>query len=210
LSLALLCCLPLVARAQAPCTHYASPGGGGNGLSQGSPFTIANFWSVAGPGKTLCLLDGTYTGASMPIIPPAGLHGSPGNPITIRALHDGGAFLDGEFQRQPIWLNHQWWVLEGFSTGRSPTSVVIVGEGSANVIIRRVIAWDAEACQGVNNQHVFHVTNDTSDVLLEDVAAWGCGGKMFARQSDTRTTFRRCFALKTHDVQGGVALTTAY
>ena len=39
------------------CDYYASPVGTGNGLSQSSPFKIANFWSVASPGKTLCLLD---------------------------------------------------------------------------------------------------------------------------------------------------------
>src|SRR3989338_8507578 len=67
------------------CTHYASPSGGGNGLSQSSPFQITNFWSVAGPGSTLCLLDGTYTGGSSMITPPSGLSGSSGNPITISA-----------------------------------------------------------------------------------------------------------------------------
>src|SRR5215510_6052440 len=46
------------ANAQVACTHYASPGGGGNGLSQSSPFQIGNFWKVAQPGNTLCLLDG--------------------------------------------------------------------------------------------------------------------------------------------------------
>ena len=33
------------------CSYYASPNGGGNGLSQSSPFKIANFWKVASPWK---------------------------------------------------------------------------------------------------------------------------------------------------------------
>jgi len=71
----LLVLFVLPAHADAACTHYASPSGGGNGLSQSSPFQIANFWSVASAGKTLCLLDGVYTGANSMINPPQGLNG---------------------------------------------------------------------------------------------------------------------------------------
>lgn len=34
-------------------TYYASPSGGGNGISPSSPFQIADFWSKAKPGDTL-------------------------------------------------------------------------------------------------------------------------------------------------------------
>jgi hypothetical protein len=37
--------------------------GTGDGLSQAKPFKISQFWSVADPGKILCLLDGTYRGS---------------------------------------------------------------------------------------------------------------------------------------------------
>jgi hypothetical protein len=77
------------AHAQSPCTYYASPTGNGNGLSQSSPFKIADFWSKASPGKTLCLLDGTYRGSDSMIDPPDGLSGTAGNPITVRALNEG-------------------------------------------------------------------------------------------------------------------------
>src|SRR3989344_2390269 len=71
----------------ASCTHYASPTGGGNGLSQSSPFQIANFWSQASPGKTLCLLDGTYTGANSMITPPENLNGTASAKITLKVLN---------------------------------------------------------------------------------------------------------------------------
>src|SRR5438093_1280808 len=72
------------------CNYYASPTGGGNGLSSSSPFKISNFWSVAGPGKTLCLSNGVYVGSDSMIDPPDNLQGSSGSPITVRALNDGG------------------------------------------------------------------------------------------------------------------------
>src|SRR5262249_6248067 len=75
------------------CTHYASPDGGGDGISQSSPFQIADFWSVAGPGTTLCLLDGTYQDATNMIVPPVGISGTSTAPITVRALNDGGVFI---------------------------------------------------------------------------------------------------------------------
>ena len=58
------------ASAQSTCDYYASPNGTGNGLSPSTPFQISKFWSVAAPGKTLCLLDGIYTGSSSMIDPP--------------------------------------------------------------------------------------------------------------------------------------------
>ncbi len=74
------------------CDYYASPNGGGNGLSQSSPFRIANFWCVAGPGKTLCLLDGVYTDT---ITPPQNLNGTASARITIKALNDGSVRING-------------------------------------------------------------------------------------------------------------------
>ncbi|MDZ4229973.1 MAG: Ig-like domain-containing protein, partial [Candidatus Veblenbacteria bacterium] len=62
--------------------YYASPTGTGNGTSLSSPFKIANFWTVAQPGDTLLLLDGTYRGVDSMIHPPVGLSGTSGNPIT--------------------------------------------------------------------------------------------------------------------------------
>ena len=75
--------------------------GTGNGLFSSSPFKISDFWPVASPGKTLCLLDGTYTGAASMILPPQGLNGASGLPITIRALNDGKVLINGQGVQTP-------------------------------------------------------------------------------------------------------------
>src|SRR5262245_13146432 len=93
----------------ATCNYYASPTGTGNGLSPSSPFKIGNFWSVASPGKVLCLLDGTYTGSSSMINPPQNLRGLSGSPITIRALNDGKVLLDGQKGSVPVGLYYNDW-----------------------------------------------------------------------------------------------------
>src|SRR5262249_52248503 len=89
-----------------PCDYYASPNGGGDGLTSSSPFRIQDFWAKAAPGKTLCLLDGTYQGGASMIVPPVGKSGASGAPITVRALNDGGVFIDGQFVREPFYTNN--------------------------------------------------------------------------------------------------------
>src|SRR5262245_4720482 len=73
----------------ASCTHFASPEGGGDGLSPATPFQIGDFMNIAGPGLTLCLLDGTYQGDNSMIVPREGVNGTPDAPITVQALNDG-------------------------------------------------------------------------------------------------------------------------
>ena len=125
------------------CSYFASPNGSGNGLSQSSPFMVANFWSVAAPGRTLCLLDGTYTGAASMITPPSGLNGSSGNPITIMALNDGAVKINGEGVRQPIvFNNNSWWVIQGVDVYNSSNHVVEVWTNANNNIFRRIVAWN--------------------------------------------------------------------
>src|SRR5262249_49958033 len=86
------------------CNYYASPTWTGNGLTQSSPFEIADFWSVASPGKTLCLLDGVYTGAASMITPPANLNGTSSQKITVKALNDGAVRIDGQGVNFPVHL----------------------------------------------------------------------------------------------------------
>src|SRR5262245_48539427 len=96
--------------AQPACTHYASPAGGGNGLSQNSPFRIADFWGVARPGATLCLLDGVYQGAANMIKPPAGFNGNSRARITVIALHDGAVLINGRYSNAPLVLSGNNWL----------------------------------------------------------------------------------------------------
>ncbi|MBI3945079.1 MAG: hypothetical protein HY321_04115 [Armatimonadetes bacterium] len=170
-------------------TYYASPAGGGDGLRADSPFRIADFWGVAKPGDTLLLLDGTYRGRDAMINPPNNLNGEPGNPITVKALHDGQVEIDGEGANTPVALtrnNH--FVLEGFNAHGSMQSVVILWYSSHN-IIRRVCGWDAFD----GNVNIFGARHGEHN-LFEDCAGWGIARKVFSNsQQGNHTTFRRCW-----------------
>ena len=195
--------------------YYASPEGGGDGTSADTPFKIADFNAVAQPGDTLLVLDGTYVGVESMIQLEPPLNGLKGSPITIRALNDGQAIIDGQGQHQPINISSDWIIVEGFnahSAGRQPQSnagmsVVSIWGGNNNVI-RRVVAWDAAE----GNTNVFGVHRG-SDNLLEDVAGFGTARKVFSTAKDgNRTTIRRCFARWEGEHSHGpkIGLTTNY
>lgn len=189
--LVLLCALgaPLSASGAAPCTHYASPGGTGSGVSPSQPFQIADFWRRAKPGYVLCLMDGRYTGGSSMIDPPDGLDGAPGAPITVRALHDGAVTISGRSTHFPVRLRrNDYFVLEGFNAHDSKGTVVELSRSSHN-ILRRIAAWDAAE----GNHNIFGIHRGTHN-LLEDVAGWGTARKVFsASQGGDYTTIRRAW-----------------
>src|SRR5262249_9186086 len=177
-----------------PCDYYAAPDGPGDGRTSSTPFTIQNFWSVATAGKTLCLMDGTYRGDRNMITPPAGLSGTRGRPITLRALNDGAVAIDGQFVRQPIVLtNNNWLELEGFNAKSSVYSVMALHGSFSNNTFRRLVLWDAHM-----QKNVSVVENDCSgvstNILFEDVALFGTGRKMVVGGgcvSGDTWTFRR-------------------
>lgn len=183
----------------AAATYYASPDGRGDGLSLERPFTIANFWPVAKPGDVRLLLDGNYKGEDSMIAPTRGLSGVPGNPISVKASHDGKVLIDGERQRLPVCLRgNAWFVLEGFNVcragGRGNASVIGLGGnasegGSAHTVVRRVVAWDAK---DDSNSCVWSLVN-SDHVLLEDVAGFGVGRKTFVPFRRKHTTIRRAW-----------------
>ena len=181
------------------CNYYASPSGGGNGLSRSSPFQISDFWSQASPGTMLCLVEGIYTGEDS-MIDASGatggqsVQGTSGSPITIKALSEGKTLIDGEGVRTPILIrNNDWFVVQGVNArngNNNPNdSGSVVQINSDNVIVRRVVAWDA----GDTNEAIVGV-HGSQDVLLEDVAAFGIGRKVFeSSQEGNGTTCRRCW-----------------
>lgn len=173
----------------ASCTHYASPSGTGNGTSASQPFRIANFWSVAKPGSTLCLLDGEYTGSSSMINPPQNLSGTSSAKITVQALNDGKAFINGQGSHYPVQLKYNnYFVIEGINAANSAASVVSISRSNNN-IIRRVAAWDAAD----GNHSVFGI-HDANYTLLEDVAGWGIARKIYeSSQNGNYTTIRRAW-----------------
>ncbi len=173
----------------ASCSHYAAPNGTGDGLSSSQPFKIANFWSVAKPGHTLCLLDGQYIGSGSMINPPQKLSGTASAPITVRALNDGKVTVNGQKSFTPVRLYYNnYFVLEGFNLSNSNDSVVLMSQSHHN-IVRRVAAWDAAD----NNTEIFGAHRGTHN-LFEDVAGWGVARKIFQfSQGGDYTTVRRAW-----------------
>src|SRR4030095_5472046 len=175
---------------QPPCNYYAAPSPTGsssnNGLSQGSPFLIGNFWGVASPGSTLCLLNGTYTlansaGTNSTVIniPPT-VNGTIGSPVTVRCLNEApGAttpcLIDGQGANQPVWIpNSNHIVLEGFDAFNSGFHIFSTGSGVSGglgLTIRRVIAYNAGPC--CPDDYGTFVLTYAGNVLMEDVATFG-------------------------------------
>jgi hypothetical protein len=194
---------------QTRCDYYASQGGTGSGMSVSTPFRVRNFFAIARPGKTLCLLDGTYQGAESMIAPSMYARGVSGNssaPITVKALNDGAVTIDGQFVRRPVSLNdNSWWVFEGFNakngansstsctatSGTAPNNVIHLTNGSNNNIFRRIVAWDA--CIA-GNSLIIGMAANSSNNLFEDVAAFGTARKIFQPHGGSNNnTCRRCW-----------------
>jgi hypothetical protein len=171
------------------CTHYASPTGTGSGVSSSQPFKIADFWPLAKAGDTLCLLDGQYTGSVSMINPPQNLSGTASAPITIRALNDGKATIDGQSVNSPVRLRrNDHFVLEGFNAHHSKGIVVELLRSNYN-IVRRIAAWDAAD----GNTNIFGIHRGDHN-LLEDVAGWGIARKIFSgSQGGNYLTIRRAW-----------------
>ena len=191
----ILTVLSTYSSAQSTCDYYASPDGSGDG-SQASPFRIADFWGVVSPGKTLCLLDGSYQGSPNMINPPSSLSGAEGSPITVRALNDGKVTLDGQFDHRPVFLDrNDWFVIEGMNAHSSSNNVVALFR-TGNSVVRRVVAWDAND----RNYKVFALSSgypvddtDTGGNLFEDIAGFGIARKIFSSYTTNDTTVRRAW-----------------
>ena len=108
------------------------------------------------------------------ITPPHGLAGRSGDPIVVRAWHDGKALVDGENTRRPVILDrNDWFVIEGINACCSSASVIDVAHSNNN-LVRRVAAWDAHD----GNDKIFGVHYGEHNTL-EDVAGWGTARKTF-------------------------------
>lgn len=174
-------------------TYYASPNGRGDGSLQSTPFKIENFWDVALPSDVLYLLDGIYTDSGSMICPPSNVDGTKDRPITISALNDGKATIDGKFSNTPVKLyENDWFVIEKINicnAGSKNNGRVLWLSNSNNNIIRKVVGWDADPME---NSYIFHASYGSNN-LFEDCAGWGTARKIFSQHHEDHTTFRRCF-----------------
>jgi hypothetical protein len=168
---------------------YAEPDGTGDG-SADAPMSIADFWDAAIPGDTLMLRDGLYQGLQNMIQPTGLVHGQAGLPITVMAINDGKATIDGEGKYEPVKLfRNSYMNLIGFNAANSSENVVLI-KRSFDVNVRRVCGWDARD----GNCFIFWAT-ESQFIVFEDCAGWGIARKIFtnAHYGD-HVTFRRCWA----------------
>ncbi|MBN1263991.1 MAG: hypothetical protein JXA25_00755, partial [Anaerolineales bacterium] len=171
------------------CSFYIAPAGDDThtGASTTDPWrTFTHALAQLQPGDTLCLLDGIYT---QPL--DIRVSGTETQPLTIRALHDGQAVIDGEYLHAACQVkDSQNVILEGVICRRSAGDVVLV-VNAQRIIIRRVSAYDVRAtdcnCQAFG-------TNNAEDVLFEDAIAGGRARTSFTLYNSRRITVRRAYA----------------
>ncbi len=165
--------------------------------------------TLAGPSDVIRVSSGTpinpkvYQGANNMIVPPVGKSGTSGAPITIRAEVEGGVRIDGQFVREPIFLQgNSWWDIEGFNAknaGPGFRGVLTITGIITNVNFRRLVLHDSHidgtyVIQGAPDGALFG-----SNIIMEDIAAFGTGRKMFVGGTNTQgapgtiITCRRCW-----------------
>jgi hypothetical protein len=177
-----------------PQTYYLSPSGTDNnsGKSEQTPWaTFEHAWNYIKPGDTLILLDGTYYQSISPVV-----DGQLGSPITIQAMNDGKAIIDGQFQRIPVSLvKDDYYVIEGIvaRNGTNPggNGNLIWLAASDHNVLRRISGYNADIDK---NSAVFTISNNSDYNLIEDCVAAGSGRKMMLIFGGSYNTIRRCHA----------------
>ena len=114
--------------------------------------------------------------------------GTAAAPITVRALNDGTAIIDGQGVRKTVDLQRSWWVIEGI-VARNGTDNVFRVDGSNNVL-RRVSAYNAST--DINSSVIMLLGNNN---LVEDAIVAGTGRYMAEVYKGSGNTLRRVFTM---------------
>ena len=142
-------------------------------------------------------MDGTYTEATTGLVQPNVRNGQPGNPITIKAINDGQAVIDGQGENYPVrlgdnWGPHgaisDWFVVEGLVARNGGLGAIRIEKGNHNVL-RRVSAYNASP----DDNSLVLAINWGSDNLVEDCVVAGTGRYMINVFTSNNNTVRRCF-----------------
>ncbi len=174
--------------------YYISPSNAADtnsGTSSNEPWkTFEHAVSGIKPGDTLMLMDGIYY-QTLDI----SISGEMDAPVSIQALNDGKAIIDGQGIRQTLIIEgtsdnyrHDI-ILEGFVCTNSIKSVYDV-KHTRRLTMRRLSGSNAVNLDG--NYHVFDFDR-CEDILVEDCAAFGTGRILFNYYASLRGTFRRCW-----------------
>lgn len=138
--------------------YYISP----NGSDKAPGTTPETAWQTFSyalsrlyPSDTLILLDGVYTRDTtglLEVLPENSRNGERSTPITVKALNERQAIIDGEGYDMPINLfKKSFWVLEGLTARNGDRSLAegAVGteqhavriQNSQNIILKRLLAF---------------------------------------------------------------------
>lgn len=176
--------------------YYLSPTGkdSNSGTSLATPWaTFAHAWKELHPGDILYLLDGIYRQSIEPNV----RNGQPGAPITVKALNDGQAMIDGEGIRETVTLGGgdnptvgHYFIVEGIVAANSSKNVYEI-TGSHNVL-RRVSGYNANTDENVSVIAINYPSAQYN--LVEDCVAAGTGRKMIILWHSSKNIVRRCFA----------------
>lgn len=101
---------------------------------EGSPVSLVDAISQAGPGCEIILADGVYAGG--PYYIPERCSGERARPVILRAEHPGGAVIDGSVNAAKLpamTLRASHWVLEGIVFRGAPSCGLFIC-GSDNVV----------------------------------------------------------------------------
>lgn len=174
-------------------TYWVSTTGTSNTTcSQTVTCNTAAAIALVGAGDTINVLDGTYTGA-LNMITITSKSGTPTSRITFKAVNDGKVLFDGQRARYPfITVSMSYWDFSGFNVAHSIGDGILIQTSSSFNTFKRICAWDADYS---GNSHVWDIYAGSSNNLLEDVAGWGTGRKIFQFYQDANNNIiRRAFA----------------
>ena len=207
-SVVILASLFFPSSAKSAHAYYVSPTGLDTnlGTSTSSPWgTFVKAWTVLQPGDTLYLMDGEYKQVLEPTI-----NGTSGNPVTIKALNDGKAVINGEGVRSAVVIGKSWDLITHTRDTINPYGNYINVEGivakNSNMDVYQIYGRNVNLrrCSGYNanphdNYHVITVWSlgtpaNPANVLVEDCVAAGSGRKMLvAYDTYVNVVFRRNF-----------------
>ena len=161
-----------------------------NGLSTAAPIrTFARAWQIMVPGDTLLIMDGTYTEPIQPLVV-----GTNAQRITIKALNDGKAIIDGQFTTIPCKFGDNWpgdnrvgFQLEGVVCKNGTDAVLRIR--AQDVTVKRVSVYNASLTMNSSLVTVWLGSN----ILLEDIIAAGNARKGILILSSDGVTVRRAF-----------------
>ncbi|MFH1256897.1 MAG: PKD domain-containing protein [Candidatus Diapherotrites archaeon] len=144
--------------------------GSGNG-TQGSPWTVAQAYTLAQPGDIVLFADGYYDVSGNTRIT---VSGTPSAPITYKAQNPRGAVLDGKFLNMPIsGMNVSNIIIDGFeaknaistySGGGNLSGGAIMFYFGSNIVIKNCLIHDAHHQENAGGIKV----NSVNNVLIEN------------------------------------------